>query len=321
MTQSRFGEARIAVQEFITSELLWFRPFDEKIDPLRISYEFSRLFGLKIPAYRSDWSSDRIRKFRLIIAASIQLGFEPYFDDRAGLTTDEKRDTVFSVLSRLVAMRESLLSLNEDDSAPLVDAEECWLLGGEYLSPGYIRWLMENLIPVESLPVLRRKFLAEHIQNILTNFGFPERLIALSKRVGSVYRAYRRRFAEAVGDQFIFIFRSMRLLPGKLLKFEIKAGIVHVEDPEKLAFRDCLEAVIMDCVSFIEVASLKLLSVPAEVIDKNVLDNLFQSLGDFLTRCMWYRESGTFRGSLDEIRRDATLLESTKKAFEALFPT
>ena len=312
----QIGEDLMSVKAVITTELLWPRPFDVQIDPLRISFEFASRLGVKILANRPDWSSERIKKSRLISAAGIQLGFEPNWDELTQLT-DEQLDALAMLLSRLVARREVLLSLKDDDSAPLVDAEDC--VARFYIfGISYIRWVTDQLIPVEVVPVLRQELFDENIHNIFTNFGFPERLVFFSKRVGSVHRAYRRKFQSCLFSDIVW---PIRKLPSDLLMFEIKAGIVHVDDPEKLALRDFLEAICMDYVNFIDLAANKLLSVPAGVIHRKVFNNIFHSLEEFLTFCLRHLEFGTFPGSLDEIRRNATKFESTKKAFEALFPS
>ena len=311
------GEDLMSVKAVITTELLWPPPFDVEIDPVRISYEFASRFGMRILTNRPDWSSGRIKKSRLISAAGIQLGFEPNWDELAQLT-DDQLVALALLLSRLVARREVLLSLKDDDSAPLVDAEDCVDRFDRY-GFGYIRWVTDQLIPVEVLPALRQALFDENIHNIFSNFGFPERLVFFSKRVGSVHGAYRRKFACGIFSDIVW---EIRKLPSDLLRFEIKAGIVHVDDPEKLAFRDFLETLFMDYVNFIDMAANTLLSVPAGVINGNVLNNIFHSLKEFLPICLRHLEFGTFPGSLDEIRRNATKFESTKKAFEAaLFPS
>ena len=267
----RGGAQRISVANMIESELISSRAergttiyrsaveetrLSEKV--LRTASEFARKLGINI--LQSLPSSDhRNEKSRIVIAACIQLEC-----DRAVAKlvhfTDEELDNAVKVLSGMVARRNFLLSLNEDEPAALVNAN-LWLLArATQMHNEYANWVTVHLLPprlAEILPVLRQRgFLREHMRNILTNFEPPERLVSFSQRVEAVYRIWRRKIGGPVGKRLHLTLLSALALPSRLLWVEIEWKFIDAN----LSIRNALEAVFMDFLDLIQIGASKIVT-------------------------------------------------------------
>lgn len=150
LKQSRGGEARISVTEFITEEILvpWclIIPSYEEGETvffgyaLRTTFDFSRLFGVGILRNQNFWSSKRMEKFRLVISACVHLGCDFRWDELADVR-DWQLDITVLLLSALISGRN-------DFGGGLVNAE-FWVTDIlDDKMKEYTRWVVDHMIPV-----------------------------------------------------------------------------------------------------------------------------------------------------------------------------
>ena len=267
----RGGAQRISLANMIDSELISARArsrttihgsaveerrLTERI--LRTASDFSRKLGINI-LQNLPRSDHRNEKSRIVIAACIQLECNQAVGNLVRFT-DEELDNAAKVLTGMVARRNFLLSLNEDEPAALVKGS-LWLLAcATEMHNEYANWVTDHLVPpklAQLLPILRQRgFLREQIRNVLTNFEPPERLVLFSKRVEAVYRAFRRKIGGAVGKRLQQTLSSALAMPSRLLWIEIKWKLVDAY----LEIRNTLEAVFMEFLDLIQIGASKILT-------------------------------------------------------------
>lgn len=265
------GPQRISVADMIASELessrveLGTNVFSAAIEErrlleriLRTASDFARNLGIRI---LQNWStSERFEQFRIVIAACLELECDRAVTNLVRFT-DEELHIAVNVLSGMVARRNFLLSLNEDEPAALVKASH-WISARALLLHGeYANWVTNHLFPqqfFQLLPILRQRgFLREHIRNILTNFEPPQRLVWFSKQVEAVYRTFRRKIGGPVGKRLHQTLSSALALPSKLLWFEIKWNVVDANP----GIRYALEAVFRNFFELIHIGTAKILTL------------------------------------------------------------
>jgi hypothetical protein len=250
---------------------------------LRVTFHFANQFGVRILQNRMQ--TERIRNFRLLIAACMQLGCawnalnQGMWRGIADLP-DSKLEQMVLVLSRMVARRNFLLSINEDETASFFTAED-WMdsfrLGerpygdhtGLVVFEIFAKYVSDHLIPpLGFVPGLRRLgLLAENIQEMMTNFDIPHRLVALVDRVKSFPRKYRR----IAGGPFHVGVSPMQLLQN-LFRIEIFWGLMDAETPN-LACRNEVETLFMDAIELLEISMSD--STMREVLSLKKLDPRF----------------------------------------------
>ena len=248
------GEARISVSHFLNtsnlttpyweiskSEAIWGRI-------LHITYEFARRFGVAILAihHRPEWQTERIANFRLVVAACLQLGCTDVWESVAS-STDIQLVEIVSVLHRIVERRNFLLSLNEDDPAASVIAEE-WIRS--FLSDDTVyaaEWISEKLIiPSQFRPLLRQVgFLREIMGNVLTYFELPDRLGILFRKFASVRRRLGRSLTLQGDPRGTAAVDAIKLsdfdVRGILLRIELKRGVVDENSSVLIEIIDMLD--------------------------------------------------------------------------------
>lgn len=181
-----------------------------------------------------DWSRERNLKLRVLISECVQLRCYNSWVDIVDDLTDDQLNDVETVLSKLVARHNFLLSIGEDDASALVRADD-FLIAVASEDETYLSWIFE------------------HISIELSNI--PERLIQLSKRATSVHRSCRRKIGGAVGGRLENILSACLDFPSNVLRLEIQWKIIDAEHSEDLNFRNSLEAVFMDFLDWIEFAA------------------------------------------------------------------
>ena len=228
---------------------------------LRVTFHFADQFGIRILQNRMQ--TERITNFRLLIAACMQLGCawdasnDWMWRDISDLP-DSKLEQMVLVLSRMVARRNFLLSINEDETALFFTAED-WIgsfVQGEApyaVQTGQVlfaKYVSDHLIPpLEFVPRLRQLgVLAENIRQMMTNFDIPQRLVALADRMKSLSRKHRR-----IGGGPFHGGLSPTQLLHNLFRIELFWGFMDAETPN-LACRNALETLFMDAIELLEIS-------------------------------------------------------------------
>lgn len=283
--------------DFMTSELFLNDWEDRKTlenrfaySLLRSTFAFADRFGVNILTKPiDDWETSKMKNFRILIAASIQLGFtwNPWDDWKWGELAQSLdcnlNHRVLPILYKMVASRNFLKSLNEDEPAPMLfSSAQGWL---ESLMNGceekFNSWVTGNVVPIEFFSILRERGLpSEHIRNILRFFdSTPERLEFWPRRVEGLYRTYRRRIAGPVGASLRKDLYTTMHYRNLLLRIEIEWGLLHADDdpPDLLTCRNLLETVFREALDLLDIGLKKvLLTVRQKAMsqDESTLDTL-----------------------------------------------
>jgi hypothetical protein len=226
----------------------------------RIACKFANQLGIDVLANLQE--SRRIKNFRLLIAACIQLqcAWNPMNDDMWRGMTDSanpKLEHMVLVLSRMVGRRNILLLNNHDETSLFFTAED-WISSFNKIETThglrtgqtlFVNWVEHHFLPHKFVRQLREVgFNTERIRRTMNKFKIPERLVVLAERLKSVSRKYWR----IAGGPFHGFLSPMDLLHN-LFRIEIFWGFMDDQTPH-WALRDALETLFSGAIDLLEMS-------------------------------------------------------------------